>query len=307
MGFGIDMKITTLTLSPAVDIEYRAGGPVTGGLNRTAGHRVSAGGKGINVSRSILNCAARDRALNRTADPFELRTVAPVGGRTGELLASILEDEGIALTAVPVEENTRVNVSLIPETGGGKPLEINAPGTPVGDALGRIEEAALSGIGPGDVLVVAGSCPKDVPKPYPASLIAKAKAAGAFAVLDCDGEALRIAVNAPVKPDLIKPNREELASLCGCGADKGSIARAAESLEVPTVLTTLAGDGCLVKDCGQIFFMETVKRPVVRLKGAGDTFLGAYLYASAVRGDPILEFAVEYAMDIAGEYVAGDG
>ena len=191
------MKIVTLTLSPAVDIEYRAKDPVSGGLNRTYAHSLSAGGKGINVSRSVLKCAAA--APDGEQFPFELKTVAPVGGETGELLRRILEKEGLSLTAVGIEENTRVNVSLIPDEGGS--LEINAPGTPVGDRLPEIEKAVLDGIGPGDWVVIAGSCPKDVPKSYPSELIAKVKEKGARAALDCDGEALRIAVNASVKPE----------------------------------------------------------------------------------------------------------
>lgn len=290
------MKIVTLTLSPAVDIEYRAAGDIAVGLNRTLGQSVSAGGKGINVSRSILRCAEKDgRAV-------ELKTVAPLGGETGELLAALLRKEGMEITAVPIAENTRVNVSLIPENG--KSLEINAPGTPIGDALSEIEAAVLDGIGPGDCVVIAGSCPKDVPKSYPSELVGKVKQTGAEAVLDCDGEALRIAVNAPVKPDLIKPNNEELAALTGCSPDNPrELARAAEGLGIPTVITTRAGEVPLLTDeRGTISFAQE-KRPVVRLKGAGDTFLGAFVYARYVWGDD--DMAMEFASIVAGDYVAG--
>ncbi len=290
------MKIVTLTLSPAVDIEYRAAGDIAVGLNRTMGQNVSAGGKGINVSRSVLRCAEKDGGA------VDLKTVAPLGGEIGELLASLLRKEGMEITAVPIAENTRVNVSLIPENG--KSLEINAPGTPIGDALSEIEAAVLDGIGPGDCVVIAGSCPKDVPKSYPSELVGKVKQTGAEAVLDCDGEALRIAVNAPVKPDLIKPNSEELAALCGCSPDDPrELARAAEGLGIPTVITTRAGEDPLLTDeRGTISFAQE-KRPVVRLKGAGDTFLGAFVYARYVWGDD--DMAMEFASIVAGDYVAG--
>jgi len=290
------MKIVTLTLSPAVDIEYRAAGDIAVGLNRTLGQNVSAGGKGINVSRSVLRCAEKDGGA------VDLKTVAPLGGEIGELLASLLRKEGMEITAVPIAENTRVNVSLIPENG--KSLEINAPGTPIGDALSEIEAALLDGIGPGDCVVIAGSCPKDVPKSYPSELVGKVKQTGAEAVLDCDGEALRIAVNAPVKPDLIKPNSEELAALTGCSPDDPrELARAAEGLGIPTVITTRAGEDPLLTDeRGTISFAQE-KRPVVRLKGAGDTFLGAFVYARYVWGDD--DMAMEFASIVAGDYVAG--
>ena len=296
------MKIVTLTLSPAVDIEYRAKDSAASGLNRTYAHSLSAGGKGINVSRAILKYAAADP--EREKFPFELRTVAPVGGETGELLRQLLEKEGISLTAVGIEENTRVNVSLIPDSGAS--LEINAPGTPVGCALGEIEKAVLDGIGAGDWVVIAGSCPKDVPKSYPSDLIAKIKERGAYAVLDCDGLALKIAVNAPVKPDLIKPNNEELAELTGCSPfDPGELAAAAESLGIPTVITTRAGEDPLLTDERGTIFISAVKRKVIRLKGAGDTFLGTFLYVLCVRDEPP-ECAMEAAVETAGRYVAGE-
>ena len=296
------MKIVTLTLSPALDIEYAAAGEIVPGLNRTSSHAVSAGGKGINVSRSILRCTAREGRAD-----FALRTVAPTGGRMGELFLSILRDEGIEVRAVPVRENTRTNVSLIPPTG--KPLEINAPGTPVGDALGEIESAVLDGIGEGDCVVIAGSCPRDVPKSYPAELIAKVKKTGAAAVLDCDGEALRIAVKAEVKPDLIKPNDEELAALTGCDPeDEGELRRAAESLGISEVITTRGAKGSMLTSAawgGKTVFFPTEAKKVVRLKGAGDTFLGAFVYAKYVRQDPP-EWCMETAAIAAGQYVAGE-
>ena len=297
------MKIVTLTLSPALDIEYRLEKFTPGGLNRADSHAVSAGGKGINVSRSILRCAEKDGGRGR----FDLKTVAPVGGETGEMLRRILLKEGIDLTAVPIGESTRVNVSVIPESGHS--VEINAPGTPVGNALEEIERTVLDGIGPGDCVIIAGSCPKDVPKSCPSELVAKVKATGAEAVLDCDGEALRIAVNAPVKPDVIKPNREELAALTGCSPeDRGEMRKAAESLGIGTVITTMAGDGSmLTSDAwnGESVFFPTEGLPVVRLKGAGDTFLGAFVYAMYVRKDPP-EWCMEYASAAAGAYVAGE-
>lgn len=297
------MLIVTLTLSPALDVEYRLSSLVPGGLNRSSSHTLSAGGKGINVTRAILKCAKRDG----DRFPFKLRPVAAAGGATGELFRRILEDEGIwTYHFVEIEGSTRVNVSLVAEDGST--TEVNAPGTPVGDKLAEIETGVLAQIGPGDVVVIAGSCPKDVPKSYPAELVGKIKEKGASAVLDCDGEALRIAVNAPVKPDLIKPNNEELAALTGCSPDdRGELIKAAESLGIDTVVTTLGGDGSILTSSawnGKSVFFPTVKQPVVRLKGAGDTFLGAFVYCMYVRKEPP-EWCMEYASAKAGDWVAG--
>ncbi|MCR4906467.1 MAG: 1-phosphofructokinase family hexose kinase [Clostridiales bacterium] len=298
------MTICTLTLSPALDIEYHARA-VTVGLNRTREHQISAGGKGINVSRALLRCAGKDGRRD-----FNLRTVAPLGGPTGDMLARLLAEEGIPVTAVPIRENTRTNVSLIPDRGTS--LEINAPGTPIGDRFPQITEECLRDLGPGDVLVIAGSCPSDVPKSAPAVLVGLAKQRGITAVLDCDGEALGHAVNADIVPDLIKPNREELAALAELpkDADTDDLRRAAESLGIENVITTMAGDGAMLTSRAwdgrtmKTVFFPTEKRPVIRLKGAGDTFLGAFVYAYYVRGGSPEE-AMKSAAAAAGSYVSG--
>lgn len=298
-------KILTLTLSPAVDIEYHTEKINPDGLNRTLNHTVTAGGKGINVSRSIRNCLRR---RIRLPEDVELITAAPVGGAMGKLLCDILENEDLPLTAVEIAGNTRTNVSLIAEQGGE--IEINAPGTPIGDKLTEIEKLVLDTIREGDVVVIAGSCPSDVAKSYPSELCAKVKAKGAVCVLDCDGEALKIAVNAACPPDLIKPNDKELSGLVGQDLTTAQqIAQAAESLKVPVVVTTMAGDGAMitreVNDYRASTLVPTEKRPVARLKGAGDTFLGAFVYAkfAAQMGD--IE-AMNFAGDVAGHYVAGE-
>ena len=296
------MKIITVTLSPAVDIEYHTGSINPSGLNRTSSHKVTAGGKGINVSRSILKCAENDGTSP------ELVTFAPLGGSVGEMFRQILADEKMPVTAVEIAGNTRINASLIPENGDS--VEINAPGTPIGEKLGDIEEMLLDMIQPGDVAAICGSCPSDVAKTYPAQLCAKLIAKGAHCVIDCDGTALETAVNGmDSHPTYIKPNHEELAGLTGMDTSTpDGVMKAAESVAKRTgitVITTMAGDGAVITDTDGSRFLHAVKRPVVRLKGAGDTFLGAFLYAKYVKNTSNTE-AVTFAQEVAGKYVAGE-
>ena len=297
------MKIITLTMSPAIDVEFHLTGEVNPvGLNRAAGQAISAGGKGINVSRSIAKQANNDNCNYKEM----LVTVAPIGGVNGELLKNILDGEDLPLTGIKIEENTRLNASVIPPQG--KPEEINAPGTPIGGALAELEEKILSMIEQGDTVVIAGSCPKDVAKSYPAYLVSEIKKRGGYVVLDCDGEALKIAVtgSADGRPDLIKPNTDELAELTGMPTDTESeVMAAAESLGGITVITTMAGDGSVLTKDGESRFFPTEKRRVVRLKGAGDTFLGAFVYWYRYKSLTPAE-AMAKANSAAGAYVAGE-
>ena len=296
------MKIITLTLSPAVDVEFHLKGEINaGGLNRAADQVISAGGKGINVSRSIVHEAKKDGIK---AD--FLHTVAPVGGVCGKMIENILADEGISLTAIGIDGNTRLNASVIPQSG--KAEEINAPGTPIGDARSELEKTLFSMIGDGDAVVIAGSTPKDIEKSYPAYLIGEIHKRGGYAVLDCDGEALKIAVTGEKnsRPDLIKPNTDELCELTGMPTDtKEEAMSAAESMTGITVITTMAGDGSVLTKDGESKFFPTKKREVVRQKGAGDTFLGAFVYAYRYKEMTVSE-AMIHATDAAGRYVAGE-
>ena len=295
------MKIITVTLSPALDIEYHTIAVNPTGLNRTSSHKITAGGKGVNVSRSILNCAAKEHTT------VSLVTFAPLGGDTGEMFKAILARENMPVTAMDIEGNTRVNTSLIPEEGDS--VEINAPGTPIGEKLAEIENMLLGMIEPGDVAAVCGSCPSDVKKTYPAELCGKITAKGAHCVIDCDGAALEAAVDGENHPTYIKPNHEELAGLTGTDTSTPEgVMKAAQSVAERTgitVITTMAGDGAVITDESGSTFVPAVKRPVVRLKGAGDTFLGAFLYAKYVKNLGSAD-AVAFAQDVAGRYVAGE-
>ena len=297
------MKIITLTMSPAIDVEFHLTGDVNPtGLNRAENQSFSAGGKGINVSRSIASEAKKDKCLINDA----LVTVAPIGGVNGEMLKSILAGEGLSLTEIKIDGNTRLNASVIPPTG--KPEEINAPGTPIGGALSVLEKTVLDMVSDGDTVVIAGSCPKDVKKSYPAYLVGEIKKRGGYAVLDCDGESLKIAVTGDraSRPDLIKPNTDELSELTGMPTDSESeVMAAAESLDGITVITTMAGDGSVLTKDGHSRFFPTEKRRVVRLKGAGDTFLGAFVYWYRYKSLSPAD-AMAKANSAAGDYVAGE-
>lgn len=315
------MKIITITLSPAVDVEY-AVGEIREGLNRCVSQKITAGGKGINVARAIVGCLKAE-----DCGAGEVAAVFPAGGATGKMICASLDEEGIPYRAVEISGNTRVNTSVIPEKG--ESIEINAPGTPIGGAADEIEKAVLELAEPGDIAAICGSTPSDLPKSYPAELCRKLLEHGLVTVLDCDGEALHIAVGENCPARIIKPNADELSALTGCRINcyEDAMTAAEELLylrgnEDLTVITTMAGDGSVItrkSETGMIddegdsddglevesTFFETEKRPVVRLKGAGDTFLGAFLFAKYLRGGSNIQ-AMDYAGSVAGDYVAGE-
>ena len=297
------MKIITVTLAPAIDVTYALDRPVSDGLNRAKSFVLSAGGKGINVSRAIL------AAAGGSGKPVDLRTVAPVGGASGGMFCSMLADEGMDVTRIPIAAPLRINVSAIPDDGDD--CEINAPGAEMtADDLQAAERCILGQAEAGDIVCICGSCPKGVAKSYPAELCAMVKKKGAVCVIDCDGEALRIAAAGECPPDYIKPNAGELAKLCAdLGIESGTAAENARAVHEKTggrttVITTLGGDGSMITWADGQFTAKSRKVKPVRIKGAGDTFLGTFVHAKFVCG-MTNEDAVQAASDAATKYVEG--
>ena len=70
------------------------------------------------------------------------------------------------------------------------------------------------------------------------------------------------------------------------------------------VITTLGGDGSMITWDGGQFTAKSRKVKPVRIKGAGDTFLGTFVYAKFVCGMGYEE-AVQTASDAATKYVEG--
>lgn len=305
-------KIITLTLSPAVDVEYLVTEIEPEKTNRSRQLTVKCGGKGINVSRCIKKLSERD---GRDIGNGGLTTVAVTGGETGKLLKRMAERENLRLKTVNIQGETRINTSVIPDEG--RSVEVNSPSPPIGEAGNRIirtigdilkkERTA----GNDCVVVMAGSLPSDVGADYYARMICTVKDLGGITVLDCDGEAMRVALASSGKPDFIKPNIHELSGIAGRSletADEAS--ESAISLGDICVLTTMGEKGVLVT-CGKGKSRKSTYVPgcpekVKRLKGAGDTFLGAFIYNYfIVTNRKNIISSVKYANRISAEFVSG--
>ncbi|MFR9790552.1 1-phosphofructokinase family hexose kinase [Streptomyces sp. MB22_4] len=194
--------ILTVTLNTALDITYRVRS-----LRPHASHRVSEvierpGGKGVNVARVLA-------ALGH-----EVTVTGFAGGGTGRAVRERLAGtEGLTDALVPVAGATRRTVAVVDERSGDT-TQLNEPGpqiTPAewGAFLDRYDEL-LSGA---SAVALCGSLPPGVPVGAYANLVRGARSSGVPVLLDTSGEPLRRGVAA--RPDIIKPNADELAELTG--------------------------------------------------------------------------------------------
>jgi len=201
----------TVTLNPAMDRTLYLQRLRPGTLNRVARTFVMPGSKGINVSRVFRVLGAEAPAL------------LFAGGDTGRAMCRILDGEGVRSVVVQTEAETRVNIKVIEEAAGsaegGGQTELNEPGGPIQpreftELLQSVENFyGNCGKSGGAYIFLGGSVPRGIDRDVYAKLIKQAAKRGARAVLDCDGEALRLGIGA--RPWLIKPNLRELEQFAG--------------------------------------------------------------------------------------------
>ncbi|MFD5596017.1 1-phosphofructokinase family hexose kinase [Streptomyces griseorubiginosus] len=194
--------ILTVTLNTALDITYRVRS-----LRPHTSHRVTEvverpGGKGLNVARVLA-------ALGH-----EVTVTGFTGGATGRTVqARLTAVPGLVDALVPVTGATRRTIAVVDERSGDT-TQLNEPGPTVTAAEWSAFQEAYEDLVPSvSAVALCGSLPPGVPVGAYAALIRAAKAAGVPVLLDTSGEALRRGVAA--RPDIVKPNAEELAELTG--------------------------------------------------------------------------------------------
>ncbi|KPI07145.1 1-phosphofructokinase [Actinobacteria bacterium OV450] len=266
--------IVTITPNPSLDRTYELGTLVPGEVNRASHDRLDPGGKGVNVSRALTAAGHRTSA------------VLPLGGLSGQLLADLLRHQGIDVAAVAISGDTRINVSIAED--GGSLTKINAVGPELSAAesaalLALVRDAQKTGRGTGsDVrwLACCGSLPRGLAPEWYAEVVAQVHSGGARIALDTSGPALLAALSA--RPDVVKPNREELAEAVGRPVRTvGDAVDAAGELRergAQQVLASLGADGMLL--VAEESWYGTAPVAAVRSDvGAGDASLAGFLGA----------------------------
>ena len=127
-----------------------------------------------------------------------------------------------------------------------------------------------------EVVAISGSLPAGLPVDYYASLVKIAREAGKSVVLDCSGASLEAAIQADVKPTVIKPNNEELSQLLGKEVSK-NVGDLKEVLQdalfdgIEWVIVSLGANGAFAKH-GDVFYkVDIPKIDVVNPVGSGDS------------------------------------
>jgi len=267
--------IVTLTANPSLDRTLDLDRSlVPGGVHRAVGHTEEPGGKGVNVSRAI---SAADRP---TVAVLPARAEDPVLAQIGLL--------GLRHHAVHVDDLVRVNLTVTDPDG--TTTKLNLPGSPLSaQAHDRLTEVLLNEAADAGWAVLSGSLPPGVSEQWYAELTKALHAQGCRVAVDTSGEPLQAVVSGSTgdRPDLLKPNAEELAEVLGLDPDR-DVAHPQQAAEharrlvgdgCTAVLVTLGADGAvLVTDEGSWHAAPPPTTPKSTV-GAGDCALAGYLLA----------------------------
>ncbi|KUL72800.1 MULTISPECIES: 1-phosphofructokinase [unclassified Streptomyces] len=274
--------ILTVTPNPSLDRTYEVPALDRGEVIRATGERVDPGGKGVNVSRAVAAAGRRTVA------------VLPLGGAPGALVADLLQAQGIDVAPVPVAGATRSNIALA-ETDGVL-TKINAPGPELTPAEREaLLDAVRTQARAADWIACCGSLPRGLAATWYADVVTRAHADGTRIALDTSGPALLEAVRA--RPDVVKPNAEELAQAVGRPLTTlGDALKAAgrlRELGARAVLASLGADGQLLVDGTGAWFGTAPVDAVRSNVGAGDASLAGFLIAGG-QGPGALASAVAH-------------
>ncbi|HSR04591.1 MAG TPA: 1-phosphofructokinase [Proteiniclasticum sp.] len=261
--------IITVTLNPAMDKTMILDGIEIGEVNRADSVRNDVGGKGINVSK-VLKALGTDSM----ATGF-------LGGILEDLFHKELKKLEIEDRFTSVEGNTRTNIKLVDRKNNTN-TDINEPGPIISSSeLEQFLRVFNEALHEGDLVVLSGGIPQNIPSDIYGTLTRKAKEKGAKVVVDADGEALSHALNEI--PYMIKPNEKELGAFLGKEVlSEEEIIEEAKAFVKKGIHKVLVSRG----EKGSIFVTENtvhigrgIKVEVKSTVGAGDSMVAALVYA----------------------------
>jgi 1-phosphofructokinase family hexose kinase len=292
--------IITVTLNAAIDKSLSVPNFRLGRRHRTVEQRTMAGGKGVNIARTL-------KALGQP-----VIATGFAGGATGTHIVEQLTEESILNDFVRIREESRTNTSVLDPTTGEQ-TEINERGPAVSEREVELFRDKLLYLARGAAIVVfAGSLPRGVEPDLYAGLIHDLERIDVATVIDTDGEPLRQAVRA--EPDVVSPNVLEAEELVGhefAGEDeRAQVVREITALGPREAIMTLP-DGCfaqvLVDGQPRMKRARIEPREPIARRGSGDAFLAGYVAAryESRAPDQCLRLGVACGAESTGRLEAG--
>jgi 1-phosphofructokinase/tagatose 6-phosphate kinase len=259
--------ILTVTLNAAVARTLVVPSLTLGHRHRAPESVTLAGGKGINVARSL-----RTLGVPVLATGF-------VGGRNGDAIRDGLSAAAIPFDLVEIEGYSRTSTAIIDPMAGTQ-TEINEYGPEVSPSefreftrrLDHLMEYATA-------IVFAGSLPPNLDESFFVGLVQRSRERGLYTVVDSTPSVLRAVLKG--RPSLVTPNQHEAESVVGFdfieeGDFVSSLSRLVELGALGACITSPEGHSYLISDAG-IVSGRAPKVETISTIGSGDAYLAGLL------------------------------
>ena len=292
--------IITVTLNAAIDKTLEVPSFTPGRRHRTVNQTTMPGGKGVNIAR----------AIKQLGQPVIATGLA--GGATGTRIVEALGDESILNDFVRIHDESRTNTVVLDPTTG-QHTEINEKGPAVSaQELQLFREKLLYLAQGASICVFAGSLPRGIEPDVYLTLIREVRRLGVTAMLDTDGEPLRLGMKA--EPDVVSPNELEAEELVGQEFndvhDRAHAVVEMTRLGAAEAIMTVS-DGCYARlienGMPTLYRVRTEEQEVRSVVGSGDAFLAGYVAARYSGQDPLecLRFGVACGAESTQHFGAG--
>jgi 6-phosphofructokinase 2 len=259
--------ILTITLNPCIDKSSTVEQLKPESKLRCTEVVNEPGGGGINVSKALKRLEASSVAL------------FPAGGHNGNMLCSLLKEEGIIFHAVDTQVETRENWIVL-ENSKNNQYRFTFPGRAVTEDTIITLVDHIRSFAP-NYVIASGSLPPGLPDYFYGLIVKNANAVGAKCVIDTSGPALQALKGKHAF--LLKPNIGELCKMLNIEwLDKKEVADAAQQAifdgYAEMMAVSMGPDGAWLVTANEKHFAAAPKVEKRSTVGAGDSMVAGMVH-----------------------------
>jgi 1-phosphofructokinase family hexose kinase len=228
----------------------------------------SAGGRGINAASVIHSFGGKTLAI--------LTSGGPSGARLEELVLAY----GFPVEIVPIRNEVRTNLTITDKYG--LTIKLNEAGPALDkEESDRLEQATLRSLDGATWLMLCGSVPPGTPPDFYKRLVEAARKKKVRTVLDTDGDALQVGLEA--KPTVVHANQQEAERLLSAAlltrAHFLGAARKIRAMGAGSVLLSLGSRGAIGATGKSMVEVLPPRIDALCPIGAGDALAAAFTWA----------------------------